>query len=116
MKPCILFLAFLVLLPTFNAQTQEGTNRIRNGGFEQFTGDEPVGWETTNIPGVCVVVSRSPRRVAGKSAVELTVKDCFGSKFPGMITQGKIPVSGPMMELSFSYQLNRIGEDERRNL
>jgi hypothetical protein len=111
MKPGIPILAFLVLLPSLDARSQEGTNRIRNGSFEQFAGDEPVGWETTNIPGVCVVVSRSPRRVAGKSAVELTVKDCFGSKFPGMITQGKIPVSGPMMQLSFSYQLNRIGED-----
>jgi len=111
MKPGIPFLAFLVLLPSFHARSQEETNRIRNGGFEQFNGDEPVGWETTNIPGVCVVVSRSPRHVAGKSAVELTVKDCFGSKFPGMITQGKLPVSGPMMQLSFSYQLNRIGED-----
>jgi hypothetical protein len=111
MKTATWCLAFLVALSTHPSAAQEGTNRIRNGGFEQFSGDEPVGWETTNIPGVCVVVSASSRKAAGKSAVELSVKDCFGSKFPGMITQGKIQVSGGTMRLTFSYLLKRVGED-----
>jgi len=104
-------IALLVALSAYPAAAQEGPNLIRNGGFEQFSGDDPVGWETTNIPGVCVVVSASDRKVAGKSAVQLTVKECFGSKFPGMITQGKIRVSGETMKLSFRYQLTRSGED-----
>jgi len=111
MRSVICCLAFLVALSALPAAAQEGPNLIRNGGFEQFSGNDPVGWETTNIPGVCVVVSASGRKAAGKSAVELTVKECFGSKFPGMITQGNIRVSGQTMKLSFRYQISRSGED-----
>jgi len=111
MKTTTCCLAFLLALSIPPAAAQQGTNLIRNGGFEQFAGDEPVGWETTNIPGVCIVVSPSTKKAAGKTAVEITVKECFGSKFPGMITQGKIRVTGPIMRLSFSYQLSRVGQD-----
>lgn len=104
-------LTFLLALLTFPAAAQQGVNLIRNGGFEQFKGDEPVGWETTNIPGVCVVVSSTPRKAAGNSAVELIVKECFGSHFPGMITHGNIKIAGPTMRLTFSYQLRRVGQD-----
>ena len=111
MQTAACFVAVLLLLSSLPATAQEEKNIIRNGGFEQFSGDDPVGWETTNIPGVCVVVSSSPRKVAGNSAVEITVKECFGSKFPGMITQGSIRIGARMMQLSFSYQLTRVGDD-----
>lgn len=73
---------------------QGGKNLVKNGDFERFSGDEPPGWETTNIPKVCVVVSPATNAHGGKLAARLEVKECFGSKFPGMISQKKIPITG----------------------
>jgi hypothetical protein len=103
-------LLLVILLPSFGFGQSE-TNLLKNGGFEKFVGDDPSGWETTNIPNLCVVVSRSTRRVAGKYAVRCEVKDCFGTNIPGMIMQKRIPVSGETLELSFSFLLTSVGGD-----
>ena len=105
----IVFL-FAALLPS-SSSGQSEKNLVKNPGFEKFVGDDPSGWETTNIPNLCVVVSRSTRRVAGNSAVRCEVKDCFGANIPGMIIQKKIPVSGKTLELSFSFILTSVGGD-----
>jgi hypothetical protein len=100
---------FLILASPALGQAQK--NLLKNGGFETFAGDDPSGWETTNIPKLCVVVSPSTRRVAGQYAAKCEVKDCFGSNIPGMITQKKIPASGTTMDLKFSYVLKSVGGD-----
>jgi hypothetical protein len=100
----------VVFLPSFGSGQSE-KNLLKNSNFEKFVGDDPSGWETTNIPNLCVVVSRSTRRVAGNSSVKCEVKDCFGTNIPGMIVQKKIPVSGETLELSFSFLLTSAGGD-----
>ena len=106
---CSVLVLFLFLTSAAIGQAEK--NLLKNGGFETFVGDDPSGWETTNIPKLCVVVSRSTRRVAGQYAVKCEVKDCFGSNIPGMIMQKKIPASGETMNLKFSYVLKSVGGD-----
>ena len=111
MHRILLSFSLLVVFLTSVAPGQSEKNLLKNGDFENFVGDDPSGWGTTNIPNLCVVVSRSTRAVAGDYSVKCEVKDCFGSKIPGMITQKKIPVSGETMELSFSFLLKSVGKD-----
>jgi len=106
-----LFFFLLLFSLASPALGQSEKNLLKNGSFEEFVGDDPSNWETTNIPKLCVVVSRSTRRVAGDYSVKCEVKDCFGTNIPGMIAQKKIPVSGEIMELSFSYLLTSVGGD-----
>ncbi|MGB2959103.1 MAG: hypothetical protein WBD30_09470 [Bacteroidota bacterium] len=111
MHRILLSFSLLVFFLTSVAPGQSEKNLLKNGNFETFVGDDPSGWGTTNIPNLCVVVSRSTRRVAGDYSVKCEVKDCFGTKIPGMITQKKIPVSGETLELSFSFLMKSVGED-----
>jgi len=90
---------------------QGGKNLIRNGDFERFAGDEPVGWGTTNIPKVCVVVSPTTTAHGGKTAAKLEVKDCFGSNIPGMITQKPIPTTPGTYTMRMSYIVKSVGGD-----
>jgi hypothetical protein len=101
-------LAMSLAVPGFG---QGGKNLIKNGDFERFTGDEPAGWETTNIPKVCVVVSATTTAHGGKTAAKLEVKDCFGSTFPGMVTQKKIPVTGGSYTMRMDYLVKSVGGD-----
>lgn len=100
-------LALLLLM----AHVACGQNLIKNGDFERFTGDEPVGWETTNIPNFCTVVTPSLKAASGKLAVQLEVKVCSGSKIPGMIIQKRIPIKPGEYEMQFKYLLASVGED-----
>ncbi len=102
--------SIVVLLLGGGAQGQS-QNLIRNGDFEKFAGDDPAGWETTNIPKFCTVVTPSPIVHSGKQAVKLEVKDCAGTKFPGMITQKNIPIKGKSFRMQFWYQLRSVGND-----
>ena len=88
-----------------------GKNLLRNGDFEKFTGDEPDGWTTTNIPKTLTVVSASTRAHAGKSAVRCDVKPFFGAPTAGMISQKNIPISGTTLRLTGYYILKSIGKD-----
>ena len=106
---CITALAVCLAYP---APGQGGKNLIRNGDFERFTGDEPAGWETTNIPKACVVVSATTTAHGGKTAAKLEVKDCFGSKIPGMVTQKSISISGgTTFTMRMWYVMKSVGGD-----
>lgn len=91
--------------------TLPGKNLIRNGDFEKFSGNEPVGWETTNLGKMLTVVSPSTKAHSGTYAVKCEVKASFGSTMPGMIAQKKIPVSGETVQLSLQYLLSSVGRD-----
>ncbi|MEW6510139.1 MAG: hypothetical protein AB1428_04195 [Bacteroidota bacterium] len=88
-----------------------GINLLRNGDFERFTGDEPDGWTTTNIPKALTVVSPTTKAHSGKYAVKCEVKSFYGSQMAGMITQKNIRVSGTALELKGEYVLNSVGKD-----
>ncbi len=93
------------------AFSQSRQNLLRNGDFETFSGNEPAGWETTNIPKVLSVVSASSTAHGGKHAVRCEVKDFHGSKMPGMIRQKNIDLSGRTLRLTGFYQLRSVGKD-----
>jgi len=58
-------LVVLILL----AVAQGIHNLLKNGDFEKFSGGEPVGWTSNNIPSLLVVVVPSSISYSGKSAV-----------------------------------------------
>lgn len=87
------------------------TNLLRNGSFERFAGDDPQGWETTNIPTMLTVVSQTTRSAGGKFAVKCEVKDFHGSKIGGMIIQKGVKVEPGPIRLSGSYLLHVAGGD-----
>jgi hypothetical protein len=84
---------------------------IRNGDFEKFSGDNPVGWETSNIPGSLTVVSSSPAGYKGTRAVKCSVKDFYGAKLVGLACQKGITLLGKELELSGYYTFHGIGKD-----
>ncbi len=86
-------------------------NLIRNGSFETFVGNEPSGWTTTNIPKTLLVVSPTSKCHGGTLAARCEVKDFFGSKLAGMLTQKDVPLRGGTLELSGYYVLNAVGKD-----
>ena len=113
MRTLAVVAAGCILVPWCTVVTlaQGGGNLIRNADFERFAGDEPVGWETTNIPKMCTIVSPSARAHGGKVAVKLEVKECFGSKMPGMITQKNVRVSGGDYRMTFFFLMKSVGGD-----
>ena len=86
-------------------------NLIRNGDFEQFTGNEPDGWTTTNIPKMLTVVSPSTKCHGGRYAVRCDVRDFYGSKVAGMIMQKNIALRGTALALSGFYAMTSVGKD-----
>jgi len=111
-RMCFLICGFVLLVIPLVLYGQTGTkNLIRNGDFERFAGEDPAGWETTNIPKFCTVVSPSSRAHSGKLAVRCEVRDCSGTKFPGMITQKNIPIKGADYKMQCQYQLRVTGGD-----
>ena len=88
-----------------------GRNLLKNGNFEKFSGSEPEGWTTTNIPKTLTVVSPTPRAHGGKTAVKCEVGDFFGSKMAGMVRQRDIDVPSSDLKMSGYYLLNSVGKD-----
>lgn len=92
------------------AQTQS-LNLIKNGDFEKFNGNDPLNWDTGNVPGLLTVVTPVKIAANGSSAVKCEVKDLSGTKIAGMISQKKIEISGKELQFSLSYILKSIGGD-----
>jgi hypothetical protein len=112
MSQRIIILAALSAALAVSGLGQGGKNLVKNGEFERFAGDDPAGWETTSIPKVCVVVSASTTAHGGKTAARLEVKECFGSMFPGMITQKNIPITGgSTYTMRMAYVVKSVGGD-----
>jgi len=112
MKRRMLFVVlFLWVAPVIvTGQTQSG-NLIKNGEFENFSGDTPVGWETSNIPGTLTVVSSTPLGYRGTRAVKCEVKDFYGTKIAGLMSQKDIILPGRALQLSLRYLFHSVGKD-----
>jgi len=112
MKPFLLRrvlpIAVLVLFGVINLV---GQNLLRNGSFETANGNEPSGWTTSNIPKMLTNVTTSTKCHGGTLAVKCEVKDFFGTKMAGMITQKNVEVRGQTLELSGYYVLSAVGND-----
>jgi hypothetical protein len=109
-KQTFVQIALILLLPLILGLAPGGKNLLRNGDFEKFTGDDPDGWTTTNIPKTLTVVSAVPGQ-HGKYAVKCEVKLFYGTPIAGMIIQKNIPVSGPSAALTGSYIMTSVGGD-----
>ena len=112
MKRCTALIALIFCMAplTVTAQTQS-TNFVKNGDFEKFTGDNPVGWESSNVPGMLTVVSPQPMGRGGSRAVKCEVKDFYGSKIAGFVCQKNIEVTGKDLLLSGYYATRSVGKD-----
>ena len=110
MHASIRFIVMSVVLCAFGF-AMSGKNAIRNGDFEKFSGNEPAGWETTNLGKMLTVVTPTSHAHGGSQAVKCEVKNSFGSPMAGMVLQKNIPVSGDNVELSMYYILNSVGKD-----
>ena len=110
-QTCMTGLITLAGLLLLGGVRLNGQNLLKNGNFENFTGNEPKYWTTTNIPKVLAVVSPATNCRSGKYAVKCEVKDFHGSKMPGMITQTAVELTGKSLELSGYYVLSSVGKD-----
>jgi len=93
-RSIVLIASILWIIPCILAAQTESANLIKNGDFEKFTGDEPVDWETSNIPGSLTVVSPDRLSHGGTKGVRCDVKDFFGTKIAGYVYQKNIRLTG----------------------
>jgi hypothetical protein len=105
-------LLLVLCLPLGVYAQKESANLIKNGDFEKFTGDNPDGWETSNIPGTLTVVSASKQTKSGIHAVKCEVKDFYGSIVAGFVCQKNIPSAGKDLRLSGNLLMHSIGKDQ----
>lgn len=112
MKRCIAMIALILsMIPLPVAAQTQSANMVKNGDFEKFTGDTPVGWETSNIPGTLTVVSSSPLAHGGTKGMKCEVKDFYGSKIAGFAYQKNIELLGKELQLSGYYLFHSVGKD-----
>ena len=105
-------LLLILCLPLSALAQKESGNLVKNGDFERFTGDNPDGWETSNIPGTLTVVSDSRISKSGAHAVKCEVKDFYGSIMSGFVCQKNIPVGAKDLRLSAHLVVHSVGKDE----
>jgi hypothetical protein len=111
LKNAAAFAMIILVHALFPEFVPGGKNLIRNGDFEKFNGNDPIYWQTSNIPKVLTVVSPSEKSHTGKYAVKIEVKDWGGSKMAGMICQKDLPVDGASLDLALHYQVRSVGRD-----
>jgi len=72
-------------------------NNIPNPNFEQWSGNDPVGWQTSNSFtqqfGVTTVSKESQNPYEGNYSVKLETKPVFGYNIAGTITNGQITIN-----------------------
>ena len=106
----VTILLILCLPITLFAQ-KDSPNLIKNWDFERFTGDNPDGWDTSNIPGTLTVVSAAKISKSGAHAVKCEVKDFYGSLIAGYVCQKNLPLQGKDIRLTASLQVHAVGKD-----
>lgn len=84
--------------------------QIPNSGFEQWTGGNPDGWLTNNIPGFVTPVTQSSTSHSGTSAARCAVVDLGGSATPPTLITN-FSVSQRHATLTFWYQFTPVGGD-----
>jgi hypothetical protein len=110
-KLAMLLALFVMYAPALTAQGSGGRNILKNGDFEKFSGDTPAGWESTNIPNMLTVVSRSGTSRSGKYSVKCEVKDFYGTKMGGMLCLKDLRVQGTLLTVKGYYSLRSVGKD-----
>lgn len=62
--------------------------QIPNAGFENWTGGNPDGWITSNIPSFITNVTQSSESHSGSSAAKLVIGSYFSFPWPGTLSTG----------------------------
>ncbi len=86
--------------------------QIVNPGFEEWTGGQPTGWETTNIPNFLTPVTQTSDAFQGSSAVQLDVLPSAFGNIPGTMTQLNIPISYTPESISFWMKSSFAGSNQ----
>lgn len=108
----VLSLFLLILcLPMSALSQKESGNLIKNGDFEKFTGDNPDGWDTSNIPGTLTVVSASKVCKSGTHSVKCEVKDFYGSVIAGYVCQKNIETEGRNIRINGNFLVHAVEKD-----
>ena len=107
----LVFALLLLFTPASLGQRAGGRDILKNGDFERFNGDTPTGWESTNIPTMLTVVSRSATSQGGKSSVKCEVKDFYGTKMGGMLWLKDLSAQGGSLTVKGFYLLHSVGKD-----
>ena len=113
MKRTALLLGLFVLFGGL-AQAQ---NPVLNGGMENWSGDTPDNWRTTNIPGFSNVTQSSDAHSGSSSARGEVIDIGGGIPFAPSITTGDLanpyfPVTTTYQTLRFWYKLDPQGPGE----
>jgi hypothetical protein len=113
MKTLTVFSLFLLILclPMSALSQKESANLIKNGDFEKFTGDNPDGWDTSNIPGTLTVVSASKVVKSGTHSVKCEVKDFYGSVIAGYVCQKNIETGGKDVRITANFLVHSVDKD-----
>jgi hypothetical protein len=88
----------------------EAAAQVPNGGFEAWTGGNPDGWITTNVPGIATPLTATATRHGGSLAARGEVVSAFSTTWPANLTsifaQTQIPA-----RLQAYYQFAPQGGD-----
>ncbi len=92
-----------------------GLSQIPNAGFENWTGDAPDGWATSNVPAVVTPVTQSSNAHTGTSAVRGVVASLPPIIIQPFIQSGPLgqgfPYTGRPASFTGHYQFSPIGGD-----
>lgn len=110
-RASIMRIIILALFPLSVGVGTGGRSIMKNGDFERWTGNEPAGWETTNIPNMLTAVSSSTRSHGGKFAVRCEVKDFYGTRMAGMLCFKGVNITGAAVIVKGFYLLHSVGAD-----
>lgn len=98
MKKNLLLISFVLVL--FSAML---FSQIPNAGFENWTGGEPDGWITSNIPSFLTNVTQSAESRSGSSAAKLVIESFLSIPYPAYITSGDAQVNWQGFPVSQRY-------------
>jgi len=89
--------------------------QIPNAGFEQWTAGNPVGWYTTNTPGLGTPVSQTNQAHGGSSALRGEVVNTIVGPWSPIIQSGEdaqgFPVSQRYATFSGFFRFSPVGGD-----
>ena len=112
------FLSFILTVTMMTFLSLTVSAQIPNAGFENWTGGNPDGWISNNVPGFIETITQSNNAHSGSYAVRGEVVNAFGVPFPpslfaGDTTSGVVgfPISQRHASLTGYYQFQPIGGD-----
>jgi len=90
-------------------------SQIPNAGFEQWNGEDPLSWTTSNYLGLWTTISPSNNYHSGNFAVAGQVVEAYGDTIAPFLIAGDLnqgfPISQQYGALNGYYQFSSVGSD-----